>query len=100
YFNRQFLEYTGLDTEQLVGMSWTDYIHPDDLSRMWRNWKKAAHQQTNFVVEFRMKDANGVFRWHLARAVPIIENSKKMWICAATDIQSLKDEEKWKEDFL
>lgn len=100
YFNRQFLEYTGLDTEQLVGMSWTDYIHPDDLSRMWRNWKKAAHQQTNFVVEFRMKDANGVFRWHLARAVPIIENSKKMWICAATDIQSLKDEEKRKEDFL
>lgn len=100
YFNKQFLDYTGLETSQLKGRQWIKNIHPEDLPIMWQNWKKATHDENIFEMEFRMRDINGAYKWHLARTVPIIENGKKMWICAATDIQILKNEEKRKEDFL
>ena len=45
YFNKQFLDYTGLETSQLKGRQWIKNIHPEDLPIMWQNWKKATHDE-------------------------------------------------------
>ena len=51
---------------------WRTVIHPDDLAVMKRSLKKAAdHPQETVDSEFRIRTADGSYRWMLARAVGV-----------------------------
>ena len=39
YFNRQWLEFTGLPFEQIKNWGWTQFVHPDDLEENCRSWR-------------------------------------------------------------
>jgi PAS domain S-box-containing protein len=42
YFNKQWLELTGLSVAQIEKWGWTQFIHPDDLESNVRAWQEAV----------------------------------------------------------
>lgn len=91
YFNRRWMERTGTSFEENTGLGWLNCVHPDDMAVAHLAWTSAQVTKT-YDVEYRVKMADGSYRWHVARGVPTIgEDGKlKQWVGTTTDIQSQK----------
>lgn len=102
YYNQSWLDYTGLTLEELKDWGWAKVVHPDDLDKLTKEWKKSLATGINLEVEFRLLNKNGEYRWHLCRSNPLKdENGKiKNWLGAVTEIQKIKEEEQRKGDFI
>ena len=88
WFNDRVLEYTGAPSDALRGDGWGQVVHPHDLSVTVQSWQKALTSGTVYEVEFRLRRSDGVYRWHLARAMPIRDDTGAItrWIGTNTDI--------------
>ena len=88
WFNHQVLEFSGAKAGELEGEGWGRIVHPDDLDRVVAAWQQALCDSTVYDVEFRLRRSDGIFRWHLARAMPIRDEAGKVvrWIGTNTDI--------------
>ncbi|HJT56857.1 MAG TPA: ATP-binding protein, partial [Ktedonobacteraceae bacterium] len=102
YFNPQWSEFTGLSFEQIRDWGWTQFIHPDDLEENIRRWKHALSTGEPFYYEHRFRRADGTYRWHVSRAIPIRDDAGTimMWIGANTEIEEQKQLEERKDEFL
>lgn len=88
WFNERVYEYTGSDERSLHGDGWGEVVHPDDRERAISAWQSALAAGTVYEVEFRIRRADGSYRWHLVRALPIRDEAGKVarWIGTNTDI--------------
>lgn len=95
YFNRQWMEYTDITFKQVKESGWMQYIHPDDAAENARRWQHSIDTGTPFYFEHRLRGADGVYRWHFSRAVPMrnADGDITMWIGSNTDIQPVRDQE-------
>ena len=59
-----------LPVESLLGPAWLDIVHPDDRDRALSVWRTALEAGAPYDVQFRIRMAGGVYRWHLVRALP------------------------------
>lgn len=101
YVNEVVCHDFGDSSEEIVGHGWQDYIHPDDLPGCLKQWLSALKGGTEYMVEFRLKFADGNYRWHLARAIPLIEDGQiKLWLGTNTNIEVQKNNEQQKDEFL
>lgn len=64
------LRYTGRTAEEMVGERWLDVIHPDDREHTVEVWTGALETGQAYEVEFRIRAADGSYRWFLTRAIP------------------------------
>ncbi|MDI1259838.1 PAS domain S-box protein [Aquabacterium sp.] len=89
WFNEQTLAYSGLSHEQLAGQGWTAIVHPDDLQRASLAWTQSLTSGQIYEIEFRIRRADGAYRWHLVRAHPIRsgDGATTRWIGTNTDIE-------------
>ncbi|WP_230178867.1 PAS domain S-box protein [Aquabacterium sp. CECT 9606] len=89
WFNEQTLAYSGLDHDQLAGEGWARIVHPDDLQRASLAWMQALSSGQIYEIEFRIRRADGAYRWHLVRAHPIrsVDGAITRWIGTNTDIE-------------
>ncbi len=71
YFNPQWTQFTGLLFEEIRGWGWTQFIHPDDVEENVQRWRHSLETGEPFYFEHRFRSANGVYRWHMSRAIPI-----------------------------
>jgi PAS domain S-box-containing protein len=92
WFNEQTFIYSGLDQDALVGNSWVQIVHPDDIASAAVAWADALSSGERYEIEFRLRRADGVYRWHLARALPIRDEAGDVvrWIGTNTDIHERK----------
>jgi PAS domain S-box-containing protein len=92
YLNPQWTEFTGLSVEQIKDWGWTQFIHPDDVEENVRVWQHAVATGEPFQFEHRFRRADGQFRWHFSRALPMrdAEGRIVMWVGSNTDIQEQK----------
>jgi PAS domain S-box-containing protein len=92
YFNRQWVEYTGLSMEESYGHGWNKPFHPDDRQCAWDAWKAAVQNKCSYALESRLRRADGEYRWWLVRGVPVYaENGDvEKWFGTCTDIHDLK----------
>ena len=92
YVNRGWVEYTGLTLEETAHDGWLKVLHPDDLSRTNRLWEKALSSGRLFETEYRIRRADGVYRWHLARSLPARGPDGEVagWVGTCTDIDDRK----------
>ena len=102
YFNQNWLDYSGMNSDQLIEKNWEGFIHPGDKEEFEEKWQFSLETGAEFEMELRLRDRNGNYLWHLSRAEAVRgENGEiTMWIGTNTDIQRLKEEEKRKESFL
>ncbi|MBV8245262.1 MAG: PAS domain-containing protein, partial [Candidatus Eremiobacteraeota bacterium] len=91
YLNRRFIEYTGWTAERLAAESVPGIVHPEDRERTVRAWRESLSQGSEYEVEYRLRRASdGAYRWFIARAVPMRDESGKIvqWIGTATDVDA------------
>ncbi|HZI15136.1 MAG TPA: PAS domain S-box protein [Myxococcus sp.] len=89
YANRAGRDYTGIqEDEPLSLVRFLEFVHPEDREAMRNAWEQAIRAGQRVEREFRMRRFDGVYRWHLARAVPERDESGQLtgWIAVATDI--------------
>jgi PAS domain S-box-containing protein len=92
WFNQQVYDYTGFAEGALDGTLWAKTVHPDDFERADELWRASLASGAPYEVEFRIRRADGVYRWHLVRAAAIRNDSGDVvrWIGANTDIEDQK----------
>jgi|GEM_PF-2257233 PAS domain S-box-containing protein len=93
YYNRRWFEYTGMTEAQVDEHAWSRVTHPDDLPPVVAKREQTLLDGSVFEVEYRFRAADGTYRWHLGRAVPIPhddDGSIDFWIGTATDIDDRK----------
>jgi PAS domain S-box-containing protein len=102
YFNPQWMEFTGLSFEDSKDWGWTQFVHPDDLEEHLSNWKYSVQTGKHFYHELRYRRADGVYCWHMCRAIPMYDTDKNitMWIGSVTDIDEQKKSEERKNAFI
>jgi formate hydrogenlyase transcriptional activator len=92
YVNSRFVEYSGMSAEQLAGSGWHAATHPDDLQRHERKWLACVRTCEVFEDEVRFRRADGQYRWHLQRGVPLRDEDGNIlkWYGVLTDIEDRK----------
>lgn len=92
YVSRQTLEYFGKPAEEVLGDKWISAVHPDDFPSTREKWIRSLATGENYEAEFRLLRADGVYRWHLARASAGVDQSGKIfkWFGTNTDIDDQK----------
>lgn len=89
YYNQRWYDYSGLDFERTQAWGWQVVIHPDDLAPAGAVWRAALEMGTVSEVEYRLRRADGLFRWHLGRSEPVRDGAGRIiqWVGTATDIE-------------
>ncbi len=88
YVNRRWLEYYGLSLEDLKDWRWKIVVHPEDEPKVTEEWLSAVATGKPLATEFRMRRADGEYRWFLVRTVPLRDESGRIvkWYSAGHDI--------------
>ena len=90
YANSRWLEYTGLSLPD-AKLEWDRLVDPEDSERTRTAWKQAVESGSVFEIEHRLRRAaDGAYRWHLVRAVPMRGGNEDIarWFGTCTDIES------------
>lgn len=93
YFNKRWLDYTGLSMEESMGMVWNSLLHPDDRERAWKRWQFSLQTGEFYEIEYRFKNGfNGTYRWFLGQAMPMRDDQGNIvrWFGTCTDIEDHK----------
>ncbi len=93
WFNDQTYAYSGAKPGELDGEGWTRIVHPDDIAAAGETWAASVSSGKPYEHEFRLRGADGIYRWHVARALPIHGKSGEItrWIGTNTDIEDQKN---------
>jgi PAS domain S-box-containing protein len=87
--NKAWRDYTGLSQDNLEGHRWGAALHPDDLALVEREWRSHIATGEPFELEQRLRRADGEYRWHWVRRVPLHDDSGSVikWYGVAFDIE-------------
>jgi PAS domain S-box-containing protein len=72
YFNHRWLDFTGrtLTEELAVGEDWAEAVHPEDRRRCLRGYREAFEARQAFMLEYRLRRAEGDYRSIQDRGTP------------------------------
>jgi len=98
FVNPRVVDYFGRDSGEIIGAGWQAVVHRDDLPRIVERWTRSLQSGEEYEVEFRLRRFDGVYRWHLGRAIPVRDDGGTIvkWLGTNTDI----DDQKIAEDQL
>ncbi|BAZ49479.1 integral membrane sensor hybrid histidine kinase [Nostoc sp. NIES-4103] len=87
--------YTGQTQAEVADFGWLDAIHPDDRDPTSQIWIQAVEAKSLYNVEYRVRSADGNYRYFQSRAVPILseDGSIREWIGTCNDIHDRKQAE-------
>ena len=98
FVNRQILEYTGQNLDELTLWGTNDTVHPEDLPHVARVFGQAIASCTPYEIVQRLRRSDGAYRWFQNSGFPVRDagGSVVRWCVLLTDI----DERKRTEDAL
>lgn len=93
WFNDQVYAFSGAERGTLDGAEWSRMVHPEDLPTTEARWSQALGTGETYETEFRLRRADGAWRWHIARAVALRDEKGEVvrWIGTNTDIEDQKE---------
>lgn len=102
FFNKYFIDYSGLTFEQLKDNNWQEIIHPEDIEKELQQWEHALLTGEDFNFEKRLRRHDGVYRWLLCHGIPQKDTDGNItgWIGTNTDIHDQKIKELQKDEFI
>lgn len=68
FFNHRTLDYVGKAMVLNGPARWLSFVHPDDRAAVTDRWKHALDGQHYYEAEFRLRRADGQYRWFLSQA--------------------------------
>lgn len=89
YVNRAWRDFTGLSGPESYDAA---AIHPDDQPRVEQPWLSHLGKGEQFETEYRVRSADGEYRWLLVRRTPLHDNTGKViaWYGVGYDIEDRK----------
>jgi PAS domain S-box-containing protein len=98
YINQRVLEYCGVTLEEYANRGWASFLHPDDQEESAKAFFRAIKTGESYNVTYRVRRADGEYRWQQTRAEPLRDPHGKIiqWYGLSIDI----DERKRAEDHL
>ncbi|KAF9974137.1 histidine kinase osmosensor [Actinomortierella ambigua] len=91
YLSRSWFDWTGLPGESKTSDKWLSVMHPEDLAGFQKETAQSYKNGACKDCEFRLMRYDGMYRWHLSRAVPILNHKGEilLWIGVTMDIDDL-----------
>lgn len=95
YANGQCVNFLG-EVQMEKGNQLLESIHPDELDKSKKAWKKALASGQPFEIEHRTRRHDGQYCWYLTRALPHMDEAGKRiaWFGVSTEIEVQKQAEK------
>ncbi len=95
FMSSRWFVYTGQAPGPGSAEQFNAALHPDDAGPLLAQWQAAVQTATNWQSEYRLRRADGTYRWHLGRAVPVRDKDglSIKWYGTATDIDDHKNNE-------
>ena len=95
FFNRTWLDFTGHTLEQEQGNGWTSGVHPADVQGCLEAYLDSFEARQPFRVEFRLRRADGEYRWVLNNGIPQFDPNGEFegFIGTCVDINHQKEVE-------
>jgi len=70
FFNKPWLDFTGLSQKEQLEQDWVARVHPEDRERSVNQYLAAFKSRESFTLEYRLVRADGACRWLLHNGVP------------------------------
>ena len=70
FVNKAWLEFTGRELTDQLGNGWVKGVHADDLEKCWQTYAEAFDRREPFVMQYRLLDKEGEYRWITDKGVP------------------------------
>jgi PAS domain S-box-containing protein len=70
FYNQTWLSFTGRSLEQEIGHGWQQGLYPDDFQHWLSTYSKAFNVRQPYEVEYRLRRADGQYRWMLETGAP------------------------------
>jgi PAS domain S-box-containing protein len=92
FFNDGWLNFTGRPWQEQLGDGWVGSVHPDDLERCLSISRSAADTRRPFEREYRLRRADGEYRWIVDQAAPRVapDGSFAGYVGSCIDITELR----------
>ena len=93
--SRDWLLFTGQDSDMARGWGWLDAVHPADRERVRGDWNGAVAAGDTIEMDCRVRRYDGEYRWLMVRGVPVLgaDDRVQEWVGTATDITARKQVE-------
>ncbi len=88
YFNHRWYEYTGLAPGVTGDAAWEGALDDEHRAKVHARWSAALASGEPYELELPLRRADGAWRWHLGRAMPVRGASGEIvrWFGTDTDI--------------
>jgi PAS domain S-box-containing protein len=95
FFNKPWLEFTGLSPKEQMELDWVARIHPEDRERCVNRYLSAIRSREKFTVEYRLLRQDDVYRWMLHTGVPRYDSGGEFlgYIGSRADFTDRKESE-------
>ncbi|PIQ97769.1 MAG: hypothetical protein COV67_02715 [Nitrospinae bacterium CG11_big_fil_rev_8_21_14_0_20_56_8] len=70
YINNRMTELTGLTREEALGPGWLNGVHPEDRTRISKEWNQAVQTGNLFSSAFRFRKKDGSHSWVYDQGIP------------------------------
>jgi PAS domain S-box-containing protein len=91
YLSPQWVAYTGMAEAPQLGTGWLAQLHDEDRPRAWADWQRAVNSEEPYDTSFRLRAANGSYRWFKVRATLLVDEPGPggQWFGTCTDVDDL-----------
>ena len=102
FFNQGWLQFTGRTIEQEIGNGWLQGVYPEDLQHYLETYRTAFDKRESFQIEYRLRRADGEYRWILDRGTPrfLPDGTFAGYIGCCIDISDRREVERLKDEFV
>lgn len=95
FANRSYLDFFGRSFDELRGLGWTNFLHPDDAEAARQMYKEVYTRQVARESQFRLRRHDGEYRWLLTSGFPHFDEAGNFvgFVGSSSDVTDLKQAE-------